>query len=85
MTKPELYNRFSKLKNSLVKLIYRLTRGEEDAMDPVHLTLLNSLLNRDKYVNNENFKAWTSAMIKNAFINDYKRSSLLLRKPEPHL
>ena len=41
----------------------------------VQETFLKVLLNRDKYVNQVNFKAWTFTIMKNTFINNYRRNS----------
>lgn len=75
MSKNEFYNRLLDLEHDLVKFAYHLTQRKSDAKDLVQETLLKGLLNQDKYVSNENFKAWTFTIMKNTFINDYRRSS----------
>jgi RNA polymerase sigma-70 factor (ECF subfamily) len=73
MSEIEFYNRLIGLEHTLEKFAYSLTRIKADAKDLVQETFLKGLVNRDKYVNNENFKAWTFTIMKNTFINDYRR------------
>ena len=75
MSKNEFYNLLLDLEQDLVKFAYHLTQRKSDAKDLVQETLLKGLLNQDKYVSNENFKAWTFTIMKNTFINDYRHSS----------
>jgi RNA polymerase sigma factor, sigma-70 family len=74
MSESEFCNRLIGLESSLEKFAYSLTLKRADAKDLVQETYLKALLNQDKYVNNENFKAWTFTIMKNTFINDYRRS-----------
>jgi RNA polymerase sigma-70 factor (ECF subfamily) len=74
MSEIEFYNRLLDLEQSLEKFAYSLTQRKTDAKDLVQDTFLKGLLNRDKFVNNENFKAWIFTIMKNTFINDYRRS-----------
>ncbi len=74
MSEIEFYNRLLDLEHTLEKFAYSLTLRKADAKDLVQETYLKSLLNRDKYVNNENFKAWIFTIMKNTFINEYRRS-----------
>jgi len=77
MTRIEFSGRLLSLEHVLGKFAYSLTRGKADAEDLVQETYLKALWNQDKYVNNENFKAWVLTIMKNTFINDYRRSSRL--------
>ena len=52
----------------------QLTGNEDDAKDLLQETFLKALLNRDKYVNQNNFKAWVYTIMKNIFINNYRRA-----------
>ncbi len=51
----------------------QLTGNEDDAKDLLQETYLKALVYREKYVNNNNFKAWVSTIMKNIFINNYRR------------
>lgn len=51
----------------------KLTSNEEDASDLVQETNYKALLFREKYVHHTNFKAWLFTIMKNIFINNYRR------------
>ncbi len=74
MSENEFLSQLINLEPSLEKFAYRLTSKKDYAKDLVQETFLKVLLNRDKYVNNKNFKAWTFTIMKNTFINDYRRT-----------
>jgi RNA polymerase sigma-70 factor, ECF subfamily len=74
MSENEFYSQLISLKSSLEKFAFRLTQKKEDVKDLVQETCLRVLLSRDKYINNENFKAWTFTIMKNTFINEYRRN-----------
>jgi RNA polymerase sigma-70 factor (ECF subfamily) len=75
MTEIEFSGRLLSLERILGKFAYSLTREKADAEDLVQETYLKALWNQDKYVNNENFQAWVLTIMKNTFINEYRRSS----------
>ncbi|MBW6461067.1 MAG: RNA polymerase sigma factor [Bacteroidales bacterium] len=52
----------------------KLTSHEEDANDLVQETNYKALLFREKYVHHTNFKAWLFTIMKNIFINNYRRN-----------
>jgi RNA polymerase sigma-70 factor (ECF subfamily) len=52
----------------------KLTMNEEDANDLVQETNYKALLFREKYVHHTNFKAWLFTIMKNIFINNYRRN-----------
>ena len=74
MTAIEFYSKLTNLERSLTKFAFRLTMKKTDAKDLVQETFLKVLMNKDKFVNNENFKAWAFTIMKNSFINDYRRA-----------
>jgi RNA polymerase sigma-70 factor (ECF subfamily) len=51
-----------------------LTTDSEKADDLVQETFLKALTNRDKFAINTNFNAWVYTIMKNTFINDYRRN-----------
>ena len=63
------------LENSLKRFAYSLTSDKEEAKDLVQETYLKALTYQDKYVNDDNFKAWTFTIMRNTFINNYRRSA----------
>ena len=50
-----------------------LTRDNEQAKDLFQETLLRALANRDKYNAGTNIKAWLYTIMRNIFINNYRR------------
>jgi RNA polymerase sigma-70 factor (ECF subfamily) len=51
-----------------------LTRDPDDAKDLYQETMLRALLNRDKYQFGTNLKAWLYTIMRNIFINNYRRN-----------
>jgi RNA polymerase sigma-70 factor (ECF subfamily) len=52
-----------------------LTRDSESAKDLVQETLYRALANKEKYNNGTNIKAWLYTIMRNIFINNYRRST----------
>jgi RNA polymerase sigma-70 factor (ECF subfamily) len=63
------------LKNSdsLRPFAINLTRNSEQAKDLYQETLCKAIANRDKYTTSTNIKAWLYTIMRNIFINDYRR------------
>lgn len=51
----------------------RLTRDMQDAMDLMQETVLKAFSNREKYRHDSNMKAWLLTMMRNIFINGYRK------------
>ncbi|RYY71923.1 MAG: RNA polymerase sigma factor [Chitinophagaceae bacterium] len=51
-----------------------LTRDNESARDLLQETLLRALVNKDKYNVGTNIKAWLYTIMRNIFINDYRKT-----------
>ncbi len=60
---------------SLYSFAYNLTRNIDDAKDLLQETTYRALLNRDKFKMNTNLKAWLYTIMKNIFINNYRRQA----------
>ncbi|MBK9733369.1 MAG: RNA polymerase sigma factor [Chitinophagaceae bacterium] len=60
---------------SLYSFAYNLTKDIEDAKDLIQETLYRALLNRDKFRMDTNLKAWLYTIMKNSFINNYRRQA----------
>ncbi len=54
---------------------FTLTRDTEDAKDLLQETLCKALANRDKYSIGTNVKAWLYTIMRNIFINNYRRKA----------
>jgi len=52
-----------------------LTRDNETAKDLLQETMLRALANREKYNAGTNIKAWLYTIMRNIFINDYRRKA----------
>lgn len=54
---------------------FTLTRDNESAKDLMQETLYKALANKDKYNVGTNVKAWMYTIMRNIFINNYRRKS----------
>lgn len=65
------------LKNTefLRPFAFTLTRDNEAAKDLVQETLFRALANKEKYHIGTNIKAWMYTIMRNIFINNYRRKS----------
>ena len=61
--------------DALYTFAFHLTLNEEDANDLVQETYLKAFRFIDKYHEGTNAKAWLFKILKNAFINQYRRKS----------
>ena len=61
------------LQGNLFSFAYQLTTNKEAAQDLVQDTTLKVLDNETKYVDNVNFKGWVFTIMRNIFINNYRR------------
>jgi RNA polymerase sigma-70 factor, ECF subfamily len=59
--------------DSLYNTAYRMTRNAEDAEDLVQETYLKAYRYYDKFEEGTNFKAWLFKIMKNTFINNYRK------------
>jgi RNA polymerase sigma-70 factor, ECF subfamily len=58
---------------SLKPIALSLTRDMEDAKDLMQETMMRALSSQDKFREGTNLKAWLYTIMKNIFINDYRR------------
>jgi len=61
------------LEESLSRYAYSLTSNRDDAKDLVQETFFKALNNQEKFNDQTNIKAWVYTIMKNTFINDYRR------------
>lgn len=54
---------------------YSLTNNEDEAMELFQDTALKVLDSKDKYVDKDNFVGWVFTIMRNIFINRYRRAS----------
>jgi RNA polymerase sigma factor (sigma-70 family) len=76
MTSLEFNHKLISLEDNMERFALSLTYNTEKAKDLLQETYLKALTYKDKYVEVANFKAWTFTIMKNTFINNYRRSVL---------
>ena len=60
---------------SLKPYAINLTKNMDDAHDLLQETVYRALTNHEKYVEGTNLKAWLFTIMKNIFINNYRRAA----------
>ncbi|MBN2480640.1 MAG: sigma-70 family RNA polymerase sigma factor [Bacteroidales bacterium] len=73
MTAIEFNYQLTSLSDSLKRFALSLTSNHEDASDLLQETFLKAISYRDKFADDTNLKAWTFTIMKNTFINNYRR------------
>lgn len=73
MTAIEFNSNLNKLSTLLHSFAYNLTKNIEDSKDLFQETAFRALTNRDKFREGTNFKAWLFTIMKNIFINNYRK------------
>ncbi len=63
------------LQDNMLNFAYMLTSNRDDAYDLLQDTTLKAIDNRDKYADDTNFKGWVFTIMRNLFINNYRRVS----------
>ena len=74
MTSPDFNNKLIMLKDHMERYALSLTYNREDAKDLLQETYLKALTFKDKFVEFTNLKAWVFTIMKNTFINNYRRN-----------
>ena len=75
MNKTEFQTSFDNLTPSLRSFAYNLTKDNEEAKDLYQETAFRAMTNRDKFKAGTNLKAWLFTIMKNIFINNYRKKS----------
>lgn len=73
MNKPEFNAMVTKEAESLRMYALRFTRNNEDANDLVQDTMLKAITYYEKFKEGTNLKGWLYTIMKNTFINNYRR------------
>ncbi|MDE6207973.1 MAG: sigma-70 family RNA polymerase sigma factor [Muribaculaceae bacterium] len=66
--------RLMDLQANMLNFAYMLTSNRDDAYDLLQDTTLKALDNEDKYAEGTNFKGWVFTIMRNLFINNYRRT-----------
>ncbi|SFT91318.1 RNA polymerase sigma-70 factor, ECF subfamily [Lishizhenia tianjinensis] len=73
MSTIEFNNALIALESYLIAFAMRYTKNEEDARDLTQETMLKAMKNKNYYTPKTNFKAWLFTIMRNIFINQYRR------------
>ena len=61
------------IQGNMFNFAMMLTANKDDAYDLLQDTTLKALDNKDKYADNTNFKGWILTIMRNIFINNYRK------------
>ena len=73
MGRAKFQSNLMNLQDNLLNFAYMLTSNRDDAYDLLQDTTLKALENEDKFAENTNFKGWVFTIMRNVFINNYRR------------
>jgi RNA polymerase sigma-70 factor (ECF subfamily) len=73
MTAVEFNHQLTRLDGPLERFAMSLTMNREDTRDLLQETYLKALTYREKFIHDQNFKAWVYTIMKNIFINNYNK------------
>jgi len=73
MTAIQFQEKVLSIQKNMYSFALLLTANRHDAEDLVQETTLRVLNNRGKYVDNVNFKGWALTIMRNIFINNYRK------------
>jgi len=74
MTAIEFNSKLINEKQSLKSFAISLTHNTDDALDLLQDTFVKAISYKDKFEDNTNFRAWLFTIMKNTFINSYRKS-----------
>ena len=73
MNSVQFQERLMGLQENLLNFAYMLTSNREESKDLLQDTTLKALDNEEKYIDNVNFKGWVFTIMRNIFINNYRK------------
>ena len=73
MSRSEFINQITFNRTNLLGFAVKLTRNKEDANDLMQETAYRAFKNLSSFKPNTNFKAWISTIMRNTFINKYRK------------
>jgi RNA polymerase sigma-70 factor (ECF subfamily) len=66
-------NEINKLQSVLHNFAFKLTKNSEDTKDLFQETAYRAFVNKDKFREGTNIKAWLFTIMRNIFINNYRK------------
>ncbi len=67
-------NNLLNIQSELFNFAYKLTSDREAANDLLQETSLKALVNKERYMDETNFKGWIYTIMRNIFINNYRKT-----------
>ncbi len=77
MTVLEFNYQITTLRDSLWRFAFSLTLNKADADDLLQETLLRAMRYRELFIENTNLQSWAFTILRNTFINEYRRRARL--------
>jgi RNA polymerase sigma-70 factor (ECF subfamily) len=74
MTAMDFNSKLISMENRLERFALSLTANREEAKDLLQETYLKALSSKDKFIEFTNFEAWAYTIMKNTFINNYRKA-----------
>ncbi len=83
MQRKEFVRNFDLLYDQLYRFAFKLTKDENRAKDLMQETAYMAFKNLSKFKPGTNFKAWISTILRNTFINGYRKAKVRKLASEP--
>lgn len=74
MSTLEFEQQLTRIRPTLSEFTKRFTSNQDDSMDLVQDTLFKALKYRDKFKENTNLNGWLFTIMRNTFINNYRKA-----------
>lgn len=74
MSTTDFTNKLLDMQTRLQMYAYKLTSNADNAKDLLQDTMLKAFANKDKFTDPANFTSWVYTIMKNTFINSYRRT-----------
>lgn len=85
MTSIQLQQQIEQSKTILTRFAKKFTKDPDDVQDLVQETIVKSIKYIDEYENNPKFLSWLYVIMKNLFINQYRRDQKRLEYENAHM
>ena len=73
LTKKEFLKRYEQVYDLLFGFAMKLTRNQEEAKDLVQESVCKAYKSKERFKKGTNFKAWLTTILRNTYINYYRR------------
>lgn len=83
MTVTDFNKKFNTLESLLFGFAMKLTKNRDRSKDLMQETLMRAFKNKDRFREGTNFKAWITTIMRNSFINNYRKMRTRNRVEQP--